>query len=56
MADDGSRFEDVLRDTYDQGNPWDYYGDDLIVRVLDYFGRTAPPGIMVNTEEPVSPS
>lgn len=50
MADDGSRFEDVLRDTYTQGNPWDYYGNDLIVRVLNAFHVDVPPDMLSTSE------
>lgn len=42
LADDGSRFEDVLNNEYDRTNPWDYYGNDLIVRVLTEFGKEIP--------------
>lgn len=51
LADDGSRFEDALSGNFVQGDPWAYYENDLIDRVLNAFERPAKAGI-VNSIKP----
>lgn len=49
MADDGSRFEDIVRDTYDRVDPWAYYGSDSIIRVLNEFNVDVPSDMITDT-------
>jgi hypothetical protein len=39
LADDGSRFEDALSYEFSPGDPWAYYGNELIDKVLAAFDR-----------------
>lgn len=41
LADDGSRFEDALAGNHVEGDPWAYYGNNLIRRVLEAFSHPA---------------
>ena len=39
LADDGSRFEDALAGEYTQADPFAYYGNELIERVVEEFAQ-----------------